>query len=172
MKKVLRTIWATIIITMLMSFLSFAATNVKYDYSMPIEIKSKVLDPVIKKSTAIARAIKRGEFFSAAELSIINENGNTGVDAHAYMGAPVDELYITIYVDQLNKETNKWSQVALYDFEYYGEDYPDGLTWETVYFIIDNQPKGYYYRLRGSFAALKDGAMEGFGPVTDGVLIE
>ena len=32
--------------------------------------------------------------------------------------------------------------------------------------------QGYYYRLRGSFAALKDGAMEGFGPVTDGVLIE
>ena len=78
MKKVLSTIWATIIITMLMSFLSFAATNVKYDYSMPIENKSKVLDPVIKKSTAIARAIKRGEFFSAAELSIINENGNIG----------------------------------------------------------------------------------------------
>ena len=88
------------------------------------------------------------------------------------MSTAVDELYMTIYVDRWIEKESRWNQVAYYDFEFYAEDYPNGLTSETVEFIIDNQPKNNQYRLRGSYMAIKDGAMEGFGPVTDGVLIE
>ena len=39
-------------------------------------------------------------------------------------------------------------------------------------FTLTGYPTGEYYRLRGSYAAVKDGLLEGFGPVTDGILIQ
>lgn len=113
----------------------------------------------------------RGVFFSAADLKIENENGEIGVVGHAYMSTEIDELYMTIYLDRQVGE-NEWEQVDSFDFEFYAEDYPDGLTFELVAFTLTGYPTGHYYRLRGSYAAVKDGVMEGFGPVTDGVLIQ
>lgn len=133
---------------------------------------SYILPPEVKKSTAHENSVLRGEFFASAELTITNEKGEIGVTALTFMNVPVDELYMTVYLDKWIEKEKRWSQVTFYDFEFFGENYPDGLTSETVEFIIDNQPKGNYYRLRGTFVAIKDGAMEGFGPVTDGILIE
>ena len=87
------------------------------------------------------------------------------------MREPVDEVYVTVYLDRLEAD-NKWKQVKLYDIEFHSEDYPEGLTEPGFDFVISDQPSGHTYRLRGTFAAFLDGAMEGFGPVTDGILIE
>ena len=66
----------------------------------------------------------------------------------------------------------EWENVDEFEFEFYAEDYPDGeLTSESVEFTLTGYPKNEYYRLRGSYAAVKDGLLEGFGPVTEGVYI-
>ena len=116
----------------------------------------------------------RGVFFSAADLKLTNLNGKIGVIAHGYMNVPVDEVYMTIYLDRLEESNGvtHWSQVDYYDFEFFAKDYPNGLTLATKDFTIINQPKNHTYRLRGQFAAFLDGAMEAFGPATDGVFIE
>lgn len=168
--KVLKTICITVLV-LSMSFPAYARQQNINVYT-DISVVSKLLPPSVKESYDYITAITRGNFFAAADLKITNEKGEIGVTAHSYLSYAVDELYMTIYVDRWIEKENRWNQVAYYDFEFYGKDYPDGLTSETVEFIIDNQPKGNYYRLRGTYAAIKDGEMEGFGPATDGVLIE
>lgn len=161
----------TFVLAIAISFPAYAMPY-SYNYFKPISANATLLPHIIKQSTAKERAIIRGAFFSGADLTITNREGRIGVTANSYMNYPVDELYMSIYVDQLSEKDDRWVQVAYYDFDFFGEDYPDGLTSERVDFTIDNQPKGRYYRLRGSYAAIKDGDMEGFGPMTDGVLIE
>ena len=88
---------------------------------------------------------------------------------------PVDELYMNIYLDKFVVEEDgkeRWENIDMFEFEFYAEDYPEGLTSESVEFTLTGYPTGEYYRLRGSYAAVKDGLLEGFGPVTDGILIE
>lgn len=89
---------------------------------------------------------------------------------------PVDEIYMTIYLEKyvIDEDGNEdWSQLDMFEFEFYAEDYPDGeLTSESVEFTLTGYPTGEYYRLRGAYAAVKDGVIEGFGPVTDGILIQ
>lgn len=169
MKKI-KSIVICCMVAMIMS--SFEALAAPYNPSQytSVEVESGLLPSNTRISRVIAKNVLRGAFFASGELTILNNNGKIRVSAKTYMKEPVDEVYLTIYVDRLID--NSWSQVAYYDFEFYAEDYPDGLIDPGVDFTITDQPSGYYYRLRGSYAAIKDGAMEGFGPVTDGVLIE
>lgn len=142
-----------------------------YPFSPSIETESKILPRGVKESTVHVTSNLRGVFFISADLSIINKNGKIGVSGKTYMREPVDEVYVTVYLDRL-ESGDKWRQVKFYDLEFHSEDYPEGLTEPGFDFVISDQPSGYTYRLRGSFAAFKDGTMEGFGPVTDGILIE
>lgn len=168
LRKMFRLLVVTVLIVTMTS--SFVYAKPYFNYP-PIETESKILPRGVKESTVHVTSNLRGAFFAAADLAIINKNGKIGVSAKTYMREPVDEVYMTIYVDRL-ESGNKWSQVAFYDMEFHSEDYPEGLTEPGVDFVISDQPSGHTYRLRGTFAAFKDGAMEGFGPVTDGVFIE
>lgn len=167
-KKYMSILLGVLLSMMIFNISAYAQPRIITD----INTESERLPSTIKESRDYVKAVLRGVFFSAADLKIFNSNGEIGVSAHAFMSDPIDELYMTIYVDCWSEKENRWTQVTYYDFEFYAKDYPNGLTSETVEFIIDNQPKGKHYRLRGSYMAIKDGAMEGFGPVTDGVLIE
>ncbi len=149
---------------------TFANSNLTEQYTS-IDADSVLLPAQVDESIDMVQKTPRGVFFSAADLKIENENGEIGVVGHAYMSTEIDELYMTIYLDRQVGE-NEWEQVDSFDFEFYAEDYPDGLTFELVAFTLTGYPTGHYYRLRGSYAAVKDGVMEGFGPVTDGVLIQ
>ena len=62
--------------------------------------------------------------------------------------------------------------MAYYDAEFYAKDYPEGLNRPSLNVTFKNQDKGYYYRLRGVFAAVYQGNFEGFSPVTDGIWID
>lgn len=171
MKKIKKIMIIGLIISILTSFTSVAKPFNPGMFTS-VDIESKVLPPYVRESLDRVVSVLKGSFFSAADLKIANENGEIGITGHSFMSAPVDEIYMSIYIDQKNEKENRWVQVAYYDFEFFAKDYPQGLTSETVSFIIDNQPKNRVYRARGAYVAFKDGAMEGFGPVTDGVLIE
>jgi len=148
----------------------YAAVAVPVTYTSP-NTDSNILSSSITEDIDIVQKTPRGVFFSAADLKIINEDGEIGVVGNAYMSTEIDELYMTIYLDRWIDDDH-WEQVDYFDFEFYAEDYPDGLTHELVAFTLTGYPKGYYYRLRGTYAAVKDGVVEGFGPTTDGILIQ
>lgn len=142
-----------------------------------ITMETNLLPEGVKESRDYVSAIaRRGVFFAAADLIISNNDGDIDVSGHAYMMEPVDEIYMTIYLEmyvETEDGDGDWEHVDMFEFEFYAEDYPDGeLTSESVEFTLTGYPTGEYYRLRGAYAAVKDGVIEGFGPVTDGILIQ
>ena len=172
MKMLLRILFTAFIITTLMVSSVFAAPFNPAQYTS-VEIQSDLLPPHAKQNRVRETARARGNFFSAADLIISNEgNGDIGAFAKAYMDIPVDEVYITIYLDRWNEVTERWKQVTFYDAEFYAADYPDGLVNPSVDIVFKNQTKGYYYRMRGVFAAVYNDKFEGFSPTTAGILIE
>lgn len=168
LRKIFRSLVIAVLIVTMNS--SFVYANPYSDYPS-VETESKILPRGVKESKVHVTSKLKGVFFAAADLAIINKDGKIGVSAKTYMRAPVDDVYMTIYLDRLEGE-DKWVQVTYYDFEFHSEEYPEGLTEPGLDFIIKDQPSKQTYRLRGQFAAFKDGAMEAFGPVTDGVYIE
>ena len=172
MKKMLCSLMTVIITVSLMANNVYAMSHNPDDYTS-VEMYSELLPPSAHVSTAHESAQLRGDFFLNADLIIIdNSNGDIGAFAKAYMSIPVDEIYITLYLDRWEADADRWRQVAYYDAEFYAKDYPDGLTDPTLNITFKNQQKGYYYRLRGVFGAIHDGKFEGFSPVTDGILIK
>lgn len=175
MKKLIACI--TIALSMIMSIDSviFAAEFIPSEFTS-ITVESNILPAEIQDSVDYIRIPRRGVFFSSADLKIANYDGDIGVSGHVYMLEPVDEIYMTIYLDKYIVDEDgegRWVYVDMFEFEFYAEDYPDGeLTSESVEFTLTGYPTGEYYRLRGSYAAVKDGLLEGFGPVTDGILIQ
>ncbi len=134
---------------------------------------SELLSPGIKQSQGTESSVARGDMFASADITITDKgNGDIGALAIAYTREPVDEAYITVFLDRWNEEQDRWINVDYYDAEFYAEDYPDGLTTPTVSITFLNQERGYYYRLRSSFSVVKGDIYEGFSPKTAGILIE
>ena len=176
LRKLLGSAVFTVGILLATNSVVFASNFNPLDYTS-ITFESELLLPEIEKSQDYVRATaRRGVFFAGADLSITNNDGDIDVAGHAYMSEPVDEIYMTIYLDRYvvdEEGDGDWVHVDMFEFEFYAEDYPDGeLTSESVEFTLTGYPKGEYYRLRGAYAAVKDGVIEGFGPSTDGILIE
>lgn len=172
MRKLVYTSVASILIAILMTINVFAMPYNPGDFTSVNEV-SELLAPGVKESHAVESSITRGDFFLRADL-IIKDNGNGKIGALAvgYTNVPVDEAYITLYLDRWNAEEGRWNQVNFYEAEFYSKDYPDGLITPTVDISFINNPKGYYYRLRGVFGVMLNNEFEGFSPVTDGILIE
>lgn len=172
MKRLVYTLISSVMAAMFISFNAFAMPYNPYDFTSPNEISS-LLPPGVKQSKATENAIARGDFFARADLIITdNGGGKVGALAVGYMRFPVDEAYITIYLDQLDEKDERWKQVNSYEAEFYAQDYPNGLITPTVDISFIKQPKGHYYRLRSSFLAVYNNESETFSPVTDGILLE
>lgn len=170
MKRSLKILFLILTIISITAMPVYAASRDITEFGT-INKESDLLPSTVQKSRELVEKTPRGVFFSAAELQIINEDGEIGVLGTAYMSTEIDELYMTIYLDRW-VDDDHWEQVDYFEFEFYAEDYPDGLTSELVAFTLTGYPTGHYYRLRGSYAAVKDGVIEGFAPVTDGILIQ
>ena len=170
MKKYLSLLMLLLLILSMNITPVYAAVVALEEYSS-VNAKSNILSSNIMEDIDIVQKTPRGVFFSAADLKIINEDGEIGVVGNAYMSTEIDELYMTIYLDRWENDDH-WDQIDYFEFEFYAEDYPDGLTNELVASTLTGYPKGHYYRLRGAYAAVKDGVVEGFAPVTDGILIQ
>lgn len=174
MRKKIRILVLSIMISVLMVSNVFAS---QYSYNpndyTSVDVKSDLLPSSVRFSRVYMTPERRGSFFSGADLIIKdNGNGNIGAFAKAYMDHPVDEVYITIYLDRWDAEAERWRQVTFHDEEFYAKDFPNGLTDPVVDITFLNLEKGYSYRLRGVFAAVYNDVFEGFSPVTDGILIE
>ena len=172
MKKIIYTSIVSVIITVLVSLNVFA---MPYNFKQPksINVYSELLSPNVKQSKVTEEAKARGDFFLRADLVIKNnQDGTIGALAVAYTRFPVDEAYITLYLDQWDETEERWRQVNYYDAEFYSAVYPDGLILPTVDISFVDQPRGYYYRLRSSFSVVYKGEFEGFSPVTDGILLD
>ena len=172
MKRILRGFITSLLITVLVTMNVFAMPFNPDDYTS-VDIQSELLPASVKVNTAHESAIKRGDFFLNADLVIMNNGGgDIGALAKAYMSVPVEEIYITIYLDRWDADAERWRQVTYYDAEFYASDYPDGLSDPSVDIVFQKQNKGYYYRLRGVFGAVHNNKFEGFSPVTAGIWIE
>ncbi|EEQ59080.1 hypothetical protein CBFG_02790 [Clostridiales bacterium 1_7_47FAA] len=171
MKKLVYTSILSLMVVISATFNVFA-TPYNSRQVTSVDEKSILLPPEVKQSKVTERAKKRGDFFASADLIVKNNgDGTIGALAVAYARFPIDEAYITIYLDQWDENEERWRQVNYHEEEFYAADYPDGLLLPTVDISFTNQPRGYYYRLRGTFGMMYNGEFEGFNPVTDGVLL-
>ena len=148
-------------------------------YANPYQVETSVnetsvlLPKEVESDIATEKSTQRGDFFIQADLVITDQgNGNIGAMGKAYMAHAVDEVYISIYLDQWDEEKETWEQVAYYDAEFYAEDYPEGLTDPTVDITFLDQERDHYYRLRSSFSAVYEYEYEGFSPTTSGIWID
>ncbi|MCD7994453.1 MAG: hypothetical protein LUK37_22790 [Clostridia bacterium] len=97
---------------------------------------------------------EEGIFFAGADLIIKNNgNGNVGVFAKAYMDVPVQEAYITVYVDRWDEDADRWRQVKYYDAEFYEKDYPDGIIEPSIDIEFKNLEKRLLLSSKGSFCS-------------------
>lgn len=173
MKRLFKTIAITLIISIFCSFNVFALNHYNPNDYTSVDINSELLSEIVKSSSVHETSKRRGNFFAGADLIIKNnDNGNVGVFAKAYMDVPVQEAYITIYLDRWDEEADRWRQVRYYDAEFYEKDYPEGIIEPAIDIEFKNLEKGYYYRARGVFAAIYNDNFEGFSPTTDGILIK
>lgn len=170
-----RTLLISVVSTIMVFFVAFNSFAMPYnpnDYTSINEV-SEFLTPGIKQSEATESTKTRGDFFARADLFIRdNGDGSIGATAVALTRYPVDEAYITVYLDRWDVTAERWRQMSSYEAEFYAKDYPDGLTTPSVNLTFKNNEKGYYYRLRSVFAVVYNNEFEGFSPVTDGILIE
>lgn len=172
MKKIIIAFMQVIALSMLMGMTAIARPYNPNEYTS-IDVQSELLPKTVKSDSDFVTPKARGEFFSGANVVITNEgNGNISGVAIAYLDVPVEEVYITLYLDRWDPDADRWRQVTYCDAEFYAADYPDGLNRPSLNVTFKNQEKGYYYRLRGVFSAVLDGEFEGFSPVTDGVWID
>lgn len=171
MKKLCLSI-ISFILVITISVNAFAKPFNPADYTS-VDEHSELLPKGVSQSKASEHAVFRGDFFVSADLMMTDKgDGNIGALAVAYMQYPVDEVYISIYLDRLDEESGRWRQVTYYDAEFYKKDFPDGLKTPSVDIVFQKQSKGEYYRLRGVFAAYSFGEVEGFSPTTAGIKLE
>lgn len=172
MKRFFMTSVASAMIAIFITLNTFAMPLNPSDYTSVNEV-SVLLEQGVRQSKVTERAKARGDFFYSADLVIKNNGkGEVGVLAIAFTRFPVDEAYITVYLDRLDESTGRWRQVNSYEEEFLAADYPDGLSTPTVDISFVNNETGYYYRLRSVFAVIYQGKMEAFSPTTDGILID
>ncbi|MCI9590535.1 MAG: hypothetical protein HFG42_08255 [Lachnospiraceae bacterium] len=151
-------------------------------YAMPVFAENRITDseneiyvdklerPNINKAKSVSSA--RGVYISVSNAGITNVgNGVIGISALTTAHESVDKIRIHLYLDRLN-ENKKWIQVDDFDYYFYPEDEPDGkLTIAAIDLEVDDQPSGYYYRVRGTHGVWKNGVSESQSTRTDGVLI-
>lgn len=170
-----RIIYTAIASMMTAIFISLSAFAMPYDINSDTSVNkvSALLPPSTKQSKVTESAKARGNFFARADLTVMNNShGRVGALAVALFRFPIDQAYITIYLDRWDDAEERWRQVDYYEAEFYAKDFPDGLTTPVVDISFINQQRGKYYRLRGAFAAFYNGEYEGFTPTTDGVLVD
>lgn len=172
MRKLIHVAVVSVMITIFVTLNSFAMPFNPADYTS-VNQESNLLAPNIKQSKKSQSSVTRGNFFMDSDLVIKdNGDGDIGALAIAYTNVPVDEAYITVYLDRWDATAERWRQMNSYEAEFLAKDYPDGLTTPTVSITFTNNQKGYYYRLRAVFGVVYNNEFEGFSPVTDGILIE
>ena len=96
---------SSMVISIVMAINIYAVSFNPNEYTS-VDLESRLLAPTVKQSMVSETAKLRGDFFMKADLIIKdNGNGDIGAFAKAFMAVPVDEVYITVYLDRWDADT-------------------------------------------------------------------
>lgn len=177
MKKVIRLCLTVIISCFMFSTVAFASEDAEWEEALRtafIGIDSVLLPDNVNQSNDRTNGFARGRYISSSGLSLSNEGyGVIGVYADTTAHVDVKKIQINIYLDRWDASEKDWVQVEQYK---YVSEYKAGgekISDLTVYFDIEDQSAGYYYRLRGLHGVWSFGGdLETQSTITDGVLIK
>ena len=175
MRKYLKKVITLVMITSLLCpITSMATPRGRQELDQGIQEKSVLLPTTIKTSIGKEAEVTRSKALASAMCMITNkENGIINIYAETLMFQAVDWAALTIYLEQLNETTGKWSVVETFEKEFTPADKEDGqLTSVELSISVGTQPVGYYYRLRCIHELEYDnGWYEAKSTKTDGVLL-
>lgn len=170
MKKLIRSIIVGILAALLIAMPVFADTieGARQDF------ENYQGDEVILRagdSSTVRIMDARGNWIADGILQITNlGNGNIGVLMTTECHIPVDEIMMTVAVDQLIESSQNWNQMEFYTFDYYPED-GKSLTDATLSFEVTGQEPDKWYRLRGLHMVFYGDESEGYSTRTPGIMI-
>lgn len=145
---------------------AYAATSKNED--------SVLLPEEERQSVDRANGYARGDIISTAIASITNlGEGKLEILLETLAHHQCVKIRHVAYLERWNDEFQDWDQVARYEFEELAEEHPDeSFTALTSLIIVDDQPTGYHYRVRGAHKVWgEDGYNEGFTTRTNGVVL-
>lgn len=164
----------TLVVLLLCPTTAMATPKGRYELSQGVEEESVLLPKSVKTSIGRESTVARSKALASAMCSITDtEKGIINIYAETLMFQPVDWAALTIYLEQLNETTGKWSVVEIFEKEFTPADTKDGeLTRAAVSISVGTQPAGYYYRLRCIHELEYDnGWYEAKSTKTDGIML-
>ena len=146
-------------------------------FAMPILAEEEtVLLPEGQSVSYNMEAIEPRGYLIATRVASIanNEDGTLDVLGQIIAHTTLDYASITLYVDRYDPDRDDWINLDHHDIEFTIEK--DGelvMGTPTVSYTLAGTDiiPGYYYRLRGTYIAKKEGRKETLTATTDGVLL-
>ncbi len=173
-KQFKRLLFLVLVMSSMYSMVALATPKERYALTDSELVESILLPQTVKASSGKELVTERSKALATALCNILNkENGVLGVYAETAMFIPVDWAALTIYLERLNEETNKWITVETFEKEFTPADAEDGeLTHVILSIDVGTQPAGHYYRLRCIHELEYDnGWYEAKSTKTEGVLL-
>ena len=151
MRKFLKRVIALTMITMLLCPITAMATpRGRQELMQGIDEPTVLLPESVKTSVGRETTAAKSKALASAMCMITNkENGIINVYAETLMFQSVDWAALTMYLEQLNETTGKWSVVETFEKEFTPADREDGQLTSVEFSVsVGTQPAGHYYRLR------------------------
>lgn len=175
MRKFLKKITLlTLMVSMMCPITAMATPKGRQVLKQNEQEESVLLPESVKTSIGKETEVARSKALASAMCMITDtEKGIINIYAETLMFQPVDWAALTIYLEQRNEETGKWSTVEIFEKEFTPADTDDGeLTRAAVSISVGTQPAGYYYRVRCIHELEYDnGWYEAKSTKTEGVLL-
>jgi hypothetical protein len=174
MKNLKSVLALTMMVTVLCPITTMATPMGREMLAQGVQEDSMLLPKSVKTSVGREYSVERSKALASAMCSITDtEKGIINIYAETLMFQPVDWAALTIYLEKLNEETNKWSTVEIFEKEFTPADKEDGqLTSVELSIDVGTQPAGYYYRVRCIHELEYDnGWYEAKSTKTDGIML-
>ena len=122
-----------------------------------------------RQQTLVQIYDRRGNWVADGLLSISNpRNGKIGIYISTMCHVPVDEIEMSVAVDQ---DTGGWEQVDYLTYHFYPEAGEDGIEEASVSYDLPGHEANQYYRLRGLHTVYMGNSSESLDSETGGMLI-
>ena len=169
-----KTVMLAMAMVMMCSTTVWATPKGRQMLEQGVQEESKLLPESVKTSVGREVVAARSKALASAMCSITDtEKGILNIYAETLMFQTVDWAALTIYLEQLNETTGKWSVVETFEKEFTPADKEDGeLNSVELSISVGTQPSGYYYRVRCIHELEYDnGWYEAKSTKTEGVLL-
>ena len=153
MKKIIKSIGIGVLASILGATLVLA--NVNY--------------PLESQQTVVKIYDRRGNWVADGFLSISNPgNGKIGIYMSTLCHVPVDEIEMTIAIDQYK---GSWTQVDYLTYNFFPENGKDGIEEASVDIELPGHEANQLYKLRGTHFVYLNGSSESLDSETGSMLI-